>query len=266
MRRAGAFGNRRTNLLQMADLKRFSGFRWLLAGVPLVLIGAGVAIFWWRDDGMSTVLNYGETYEIWVSEAEVTPMKADGGSWDSDGSAPDLRGVIVWQNQRIFETVTDTDGLIAQWQPVGLKLSEVLRGEADAATVRRVGRVRPDEAGFIEVGVFDNDPVGSDQVGAYRLPWRVLKPGVNEIRDPGTLLRLRLVVLEPGTEKAVMPLQIVQGAEKLSNLSASTEGMVGDVIGEASNRGDSVKKETVEKTGRAMDRVKGWLNRDQDKK
>jgi hypothetical protein len=125
--------------------------------------------------------------------------------------------------------------------------------------------VRPDEAGYIEVGVFDNDPVGSDQVGAYRLPWRVLKPGVNEIRDPGTLLRLRLVILEPGTEKAVMPIQIVQGAEKLSNLSASTEGMVGDVIGEASNRVDSVKKETVEKTGRAKDRVKGWLNRDQGK-
>jgi hypothetical protein len=237
----------------------------LLAGVPLLLIGAGAAIFWWRGDGASTVLNYGATYEIWVSEAEVTPKKADGGSWDSDGSAPDLRAVVVWQNQRIFETVTDTDGLIAQWQPVGLKLSEVLRGEADAATVRRVGRVRPEEAGFIEVGVFDNDAVGSDQVGVFRLPWRVLKPGVNEIRDEGQLLRLRLVIVEPGAEAAVMPFQIVQGAEKLSSLSVATESMVGGVIGEAGNRVDSVKKETVEKTGQAVDRVKGWFNRDQDK-
>jgi hypothetical protein len=249
----------------MADSKRSRGFRYLLAGVPLLLIGAGAAIFWWRGDGASTALGYGETYEIWVSEAEVTPVKPDGGSWDSDGSAPDLQAVIVWQNQPIFETVTDSDGLIAQWQPVGLKLTEVLRGEADTATVRRVGRVRPDENGFIEVGVFDNDPVGLDQVGVFRLPWRLLKPGVNEIRDPGPLLRLRLVILEPGAEGAAMPVQIVKGAEKLPALSVASGSIVEGVIDEAGKRVDSVKKDTVEKTGQAVDRVKSWFKRDPDK-
>jgi hypothetical protein len=236
----------------------------MLAAVPLILIGAGVALFWWLDDDSSARLKYGVTYEVWVSEAEVAPVKGDGGSWDTDGSAPDLQAVIVWQNQRIFETVTVPDGLIAQWQPVGLKLADVLRGEADAATVRKVGRVRPEEGGFIEVGVFDKDPVGADQVEVIRLPWHVLKPGVNEIRDSGPLLRLRLVIVESGTEGALMPFQVVQGAEKLDKLSAP-ESLAGEVMDRVGNRVDSVKKDTVEKTGRAADRVKEWFNRDREK-
>lgn len=250
----------------MASVKRSFGVRVLLAVVPLALIGGGLAVVWWlRGGGSAGGLRYGVTYEIWVGEAEVTPAGADGVSWDADGSAPDLRAVIVWQDQRIFETVTATDGLIAQWQPVGLKLTEVMKGEADAATVRRVGRVRPEDGGFIEVGLFDNDPVGEDWVAAFRVPWQVLRPGVNEIRDTGPLLRLRLVIVEPGAESAVMPVYVVEGADKLAKAPAiMTGGVAGGVAREAGERMDAAKDKALEKTGEAVDRVRGWLNRDRN--
>lgn len=234
----------------------------MLAVVPLALIGGGLGAVWWlRGGGKTAGLRHGVTYEIWVGEAEVTPARADGAGWDADGSAPDLRAVIVWQGQRIFETVTATDGLIAQWQPVGLKLTEVMKGEADAATVRRVGRVRPEEGGVIEVGLFDNDPVGEDWVAAFRVPWQALRPGVNEIRDGGPLLRLRLVVVEPGAESAVMPVHLVEGAEKLAKAPAV---MTGGVAREAGEQMDAAKDKALEKTGQAVDRVRGWLNRDRN--
>lgn len=235
----------------------------MLAGVPLVLIGAGIAVFFWldRDAGNAPVKN-GVTYEIWISEAEATPTKADGKSWDPDGSAPDLRGVIVWQDQRILETVTDTDGLIAHWQPVGLKLSEVIKGEANAATFRKVGLVRPEEGGFIEVGIFDSDPVGFDRVGVFRVPWQALKPGVNEIRDGGELSRLRLVIVEPGAERAVMPVHLVSGAERLSDTPVAMQGIVNGIGRGVGKQVESVRGKAVEKTGDAVERMKGWLNPD----
>lgn len=242
------------------------GWKLLLAAVPLALIGAGVtAYFWLGGDGKDAGLKSGVTYEVWISEAEVTPARGGGQSWDQDGSAPDLRGVLVWQGQRILDTVTDTDALIAQWQPVGLKLSDVLHGEADAATVRRVGRVRPADGGFLEVGLFDMDPVGSDVVAVFRLPWRILKPGINEIRTDGPLLRLRLVMVEPGAERAVMPVHVVSGAEVLPGATPAMEGTAEGVAREVGKQVDSVKDKAAEKAGNAVDRVKGWLNPDRDK-
>jgi hypothetical protein len=99
----------------------------------------------------------------------------------------------------------DSIGLSAQWEPVAVKLSQVLHGEADAAWVRRVARVRPSAGGALEVGIFDDDPALPDLVGAFRVPGSVLRPGVNEIQTDGMVRRLRIAVIEPGGEVAKMP-------------------------------------------------------------
>ena len=161
-------------------------FRWLLAAVPLVLIALAFGLLhWWSNDAKAETLREDTTYEVWLSEAEVAPVKRWGDPWDADGSAPDLKGVMVWQNQRILETVVADNGLIAQWEPMAVKLTQVLHGEADAASVRRVARVRPSAGGALEVGIFDDDPARPDLAGAFRVPWSVLRTGVNEIHPPG---------------------------------------------------------------------------------
>lgn len=227
----------------------------------MVLIGLAFGLLYWlRGDPAAEALKPGTTYEIWVSEAEVSPNLADGGRWDADGSAPDLRGVIVWQNQRILETVTADNGLIAQWQPVGVRFSQILHGEADAASVRRVGRVRAEAGGFIEVGVFDDDAARPDLAGAFRVPFDGLRPGVNEIRDAGQLRRLRLVVVEPGGEGANLPFHAVEGAEKLAEVPAVMDrGMMDGAAREAAGQADKLGKKVGEEAGKAVDSVRKWF-------
>jgi hypothetical protein len=238
--------------------------KWLLAAVPVGLIAGIFGITWWlREDPDAAGLRDGATYEIWLDEAEVVPAKASGEAWDGDGSAPDLRGVILWQDQRILDTVTANNGLIAQWQPVGVRFSQVLHGEADAASVRRVGRVRASAGGFIEVGVFDDDPARSDLAGAFRVPFAALRPGLNEIRDAGPLRSLRLVVVEPGGEGAKLPLHAVTGAEKLAAAPAAMDGVVGGMVDgmarEAAGHVDKLGHKAGQKAGEAVDAVRKWL-------
>jgi hypothetical protein len=247
-------------------MKRPVALRWLLALVPVLLIAlVWIGIRWWRDDPAREALQAGTTYEIWLSEAEVKPQKADGGRWDADGSAPDLRGVIVWQDQRILETVTADNGLIAQWEPVAVKLSQVLHGEADTASVRRVGRVRPDAGGHVEIGVFDDDATHPDPAGVFRVPWSALKPGVNEILTVGPVLRLRVVVAEPGGESAKPAFHRVSGVTELKEVPPAMAGMVSGAAREATDAATKAAGELGDKAGKAADAVKKWFQPEPEK-
>jgi hypothetical protein len=241
-------------------------FRWLLASVPVVLIGLAFGLIHWLRREPAETLRDDTTYEVWLSEAEVTPTKRDGDPWDADGSAPDLKGVIVWQNQRVLETVAADNGLVAQWEPVAVKLTQVLQGEADAASVRRVARVRPEAAGALEVGVFDDDPARSDLAGAFRVPWSVLRPGVNEIQTAGMVRRLRIVVIEPGGEMAKLPFHQVTGAVELAAAPAAMGGMLGGLTREAKDAAAKAAgalgtqaDDLGRKAGGAAGAVKKWL-------
>lgn len=241
-------------------MTRSGYFRWLLAAVPVVLIAVAFGVVsWLRGGAGGEALREGVTYEVWLAEAEVTPVKTDGGAWDADGSAPDLKGALVWQNQRILETVTAANGLIAQWEPVAVKLTQVLHGEADAASVRRVGRVRIQAGEALEVGVFDDDPASPDLAGALRVPWDKLRPGVNEILTDGALRRLRLVIVEPGAEGANMPFHRVTGAERLTEAPAAMAGMWGGVTDAAAKAAGEVEDKARNFGRKAGDAVKQWL-------
>jgi hypothetical protein len=248
-------------------MKRPPYLRWLFATVPVVLIVLAFGVvYWMRRDAAEDALHENTTYEVWLAEAEVTPVKRGGDSWDADGSAPDLKGVIVWQNQRILETVTAVNGLIAQWEPVAVKLTQVLHGEADAASVRRVARVRLSEGKELEVGVFDDDPARPDLAGAFRVPWSALRPGVNEIQADGMVRRLRIVIIEPGGEVAKMPFHRVTGAEELASAPAAMNGMLGGMTQEATavttkaaGQLESKAEALGRKAGNAAGAVKNWL-------
>lgn len=242
------------------QMKHATAIRWLLALVPVVLIAlVWMGIRWWGADPAREALQVGTTYEIWLSEAEVKPRRADGERWDVDGSAPDLKGVIVWQDQRILETVTADNGLIAQWEPVAVKLTQVLHGEADTASVRRVGRVRADEGGYVEIGVFDDDATRPDAAGVFRVPWSALKPGVNEILLDGAVVRLRVVVAEPGGETAKPAFHRVSGVSELNEVPPAMAGMASGVAREATEAATKAADELGDKAGKAADAVKKWL-------
>jgi hypothetical protein len=244
--------------------------RWFIALVPLLLIGIAVAAFQWkRVSATSLKLQENVTYEVWLTEAEVAPFRADGSGWDTDGSAPDLVGVMVWQNQRILETVTAQDGLIARWDPVAVKMTQILHGEADTASVRRVGHVRVTANGFLEIGVFDDDLATRELAGGFRVPFTALRVGNNELQGKNTLKRLQIVIAEPGKDGgSTQPWQVGEGATELAEAPAAMldhgTRLIDDAAKAAAKAADGATKEMGKQLEEGTKAAKDWLRKQLD--
>jgi hypothetical protein len=166
--------------------------------LPLLLITLAVlATRMWRGKGIP-VLSDGVTYEVWIREAEVHQSGMKGDSWDADQSGPDLVAMLCWKDQKILETIPSSDGLIARWEPVAVKpVDLLLKGGADTASLRRVGRFRMENGGFIETAVFDDDALDREFAGGFRVALESLRLGVNILKGSGPLARVELVVEDP---------------------------------------------------------------------
>lgn len=240
--------------------------RWLLALAPLLLIGIAVAAFQWKRVSASSLkLQENVTYEVWLTEAEVAPFKADGSGWDTDGSAPDLVGVMVWHNQRILETVTAQDGLIARWDPVAVKMTQILHGEADTASVRRVGHMRATANGFLEIGVFDDDVTTRELAGAFRVPFSTLRVGNNELQGKNALKRLQIVIVEPGKDGgSTQPWQVSEGVAELAEAPAAMLDHGTRLIDDATKAADEAAKEFGKQLEEGTKAAKDWLRKQLD--
>ncbi len=85
---------------------------WLIAVIPLALIGLGILIsqFFKEKDAPITKES---VFSLWVAEAEIAPAENNQARWDKDGSAPDPGALVTWQDQVVLETVVAKDSLIA---------------------------------------------------------------------------------------------------------------------------------------------------------
>ena len=168
----------------------------LLLGLPLLLIGAAIPVASHFSKGAGRNLDIGKTYEVWLQEAEVSPSDRHGEPWDSDGSAPDLRGMMSWQNQVVLQTVEASDGLIARWGETAVNASQAFKGEADAHSLQRVGRFRMDSESLIELAIFDGDVGVSEFAGGFRIPLSSLRLGINRVNGSGVLRTIAFRVSE----------------------------------------------------------------------
>ena len=105
----------------------------LLLGVPVLLIGAAIPLTSQFMKSPGGKLEVGKTYEVWLQEAEVSPLSRNGEKWDADGSAPDLCAMMSWHDQIVLKTVVASDGLIASWGETAINASQALKGEADSS-------------------------------------------------------------------------------------------------------------------------------------
>jgi hypothetical protein len=164
--------------------------------VPSLIICGIVIAFKSFSEDNDCVLETGKSYEVWLKEAEVSAFDRSGVSWDTDGSAPDLRGMISWQDQVVLQTVEASDGLIARWSDTAISASQAIQGEADTQSLQRVGRFRMDSKEFIEIGIFDGDLVSSSFAGGFRIPLSSLRLGNNRVHGSGTLKSVAFRVSE----------------------------------------------------------------------
>jgi hypothetical protein len=192
----------------------------------LLILGVALIVENFRADKKS-ILEMGKTYEIWLKEAEVSAFDPDGKPWDSDGSAPDLRGMISWQDHVVLQTVEASDGLIARWSDTALSASQAIQGEVDIQSLQRVGRFRMDAEDSIEICIFDSDLVSNSFAGGFLISLPSLRLGNNSILGTGALKTVTLTVrrcdtaANENTSKADWTLK--NGVKELNKPSAAMQ-------------------------------------------
>jgi hypothetical protein len=173
--------------------------------MPILLIAAGAAgMFVLRtsrhDPGL---LKSGETYLVWLTEAEVADRPAPNRSWDMDGSGPDLFATISFHESRVFRTETARDTFTARWEPTGLNFKDLLAGEVSTSTIRKVAHVTVADHDTLEIAVFDQDPLDSELVEGVKVSVDDLRQGENVLRNIGNLKRL-VIAVNPVDEQGAL--------------------------------------------------------------
>ncbi len=168
---------------------------WLIAGIPIVLIGLGILISQFFKSKEAPVTKE-SVFSLWVTEAEIAPVEENNDRWDTDDSAPDPGALVTWQDQVVLETVVAKDSLIARWDPVAISVGDVVlsKGGISTSSVKRIARVRNAGKGNFSVALFDEDILGRDFIGGWTIPTAQLRPGLLELKSGKALRRIALAV------------------------------------------------------------------------
>ena len=132
----------------------------------------------------------GKEYMIYIRKIEVAPMKSDGKAWDVRGSAPDIYYQLTWRGNRIHESDTKKDALIANWIPIGIDLKDtILQGGVtvdQAVKLPIIKRDSKDEStNELIFKVIDDDIAGDDEIETMRVYIDRLNIGDNEFDYTG---------------------------------------------------------------------------------
>lgn len=109
-------------------------------------------------------------YYVLVPLIEVSELHPNDRAWDRiDSSAPDLYVEIYWKRQKVHQSTTKRNTLIAKWSNAELNLLDLAleKGRASVDDVIRAARINARSNEEIELRVYDYDPLGSsDLVGS----------------------------------------------------------------------------------------------------
>ena len=171
--------------------------RWLwAAGAVLLVAGAGLAT-WTVTRGTSSPggaatrpadstprLTAGRDYYLHVKLIELAERGPDGKAWDSvDGSGPDVCFSLTWRKNVIWKSAEKPNTLIGSWDFMSVDLRQILtsKGRTDLEGLVNAPIVHCDAGGVVELKVWDNDTVGSDDAGAMTIRLDELRPGENTL-------------------------------------------------------------------------------------
>jgi hypothetical protein len=174
---------------------------WLWAvGAVLLVAGSGLATWHLRRTAVapSTAaatqpaepaphLIVGHDYYLHVKLIELTERRPDGKAWDSvDGSGPDIKFSLTWRHNVIWKSPEKPDTLIGSWDLLNVDLRQmlVLGGKTDIEGLVNAPLVHCDKGETVELKVWDEDTVGSDDAGTILLKLDDVKPGENTLTPP----------------------------------------------------------------------------------
>jgi hypothetical protein len=160
-------------------------------------------------------------YAVWCVSAEVAPHRPDGSLWDEDGSPPDPFAELIWRGNRVLESATSRNTLVASWGRSSLQLGDLLRMEFRPSDLDKVARIKADPSESVSVNVYDRDIFASELIGSVEILLGTLKHGINrvEVNDPRSGLRSVSLQIVPA-ETLEVGGQVPTEVHKLSSTSA----------------------------------------------
>lgn len=171
--------------------------RWLWGvGTVLLVAASGLATWQWsRSPGASSPIGaasqpaeapprlvLGHDYYIHVKLIELAERRPDGKAWDSvDGSGPDIKFSLKWHANVIWKSSEKSDTLIGSWDLVKVDVRQMLTSGSSTDLEQLVNApiVHFEPGGAVEMKVWDEDTVGSDDAGTIHLKLDELRPGEN---------------------------------------------------------------------------------------
>ncbi|MCH2061055.1 MAG: hypothetical protein MK183_10550 [Verrucomicrobiales bacterium] len=249
---------------------------WLIAGIPIALIGLGILISQFFKTKEAPVTKE-SVFSLWVTEAEIAPVEENNDRWDKDGSAPDPGALVTWQDQVVLETVVAKDSLIARWDPVAISVGDVVlsKGGISTSSVKRIARVRNAGKGNFSVALFDEDILGRDFIGGWTIPTAQLRPGLLELKSGKALRRIALAVTlddnlavpeQSYTPKGAVyldstPEVMMETMERWADEAKEELGKLGETVSKGIDRLGQEVGEGIEKLGARVGKEKDRLKK-----
>jgi hypothetical protein len=178
-----------------------------LWAVGTVLLVAGTGLATWRvsRDAASPPaaattaeavprLAAGHDYYLHVKIIELADRRPNEKQWDSvDDSGPDVCFNLTWRKNVIWKSSEKSNTLIGSWDLMKVDLKEIITsgGQTDLEGLINAPLVHYGPGESVELKVWDEDMVGSDDAGDFTLKLDDLRPGENTVFPP------------PGKENAV---------------------------------------------------------------
>ena len=169
---------------------------WFGALIPLalILVAAGLYLLIWGDrkprphetDEPATAI-VGQDYYILIRTIELFPQRPDGEDWDRDGSAPDIRYELLWQDNVVFKSKERQNTLIASWDALALDLkTAILSGQIDLGGAIDAAIIHLEVGTEVVLNVWDADLMNHDDAGSFPLRLDALSLGDNIIEFEAT--------------------------------------------------------------------------------
>lgn len=165
----------------------------------LLVAGAGLATWRVRRDGgplnsatsqpagTPARLTAGHDYYLHVKLIELADKPTDAKQWDSVGdSGPDICFSLTWRNNVIWKSQEKPDTLIGSWDLMKVDVKQIIMsgGQTDLEGLVNAPLIHYDPGGAVEMKVWDEDTVGSDDAGSIVIKLDEMNPGENVLAPP----------------------------------------------------------------------------------
>ena len=139
----------------------------------------------------------GHDYYFHVKLIELTEQRPGGKQWDSVGdSGPDIRFSLTWRRNVIWKSNEKSDTLIGSWDLMKVDLRQIIitGGQTDLEGLVNAPLVHYDPGESVELKIWDEDTVGSDDAGSMVVKLDDLRAGENALPVPAGGALRRVVV------------------------------------------------------------------------